>query len=150
MKRIQHTPTAPVSSDRFSGHAWVDTLATGEPPSRLRLAVVWFEPGARTAWHRHAVGQTLHTTDGFGVVRNRDGETILLRAGETVHTPPGEWHWHGAVADHFMSHLAVSETADDPDTADVEWSDHVSATEYREALERLNRALPGAAVDASV
>lgn len=140
MKRLPPTPTVGVAPDRFTGHAWVDNLATGEPPSRLRLAMVRFEPGARTAWHRHALGQTLHVTDGLGIVQNRDGLAILLRPGETIHTPPGEWHWHGALPDRFMSHLAVSETSAGPDTTDVVWADLITDDEYQAAIDQVGQA----------
>lgn len=83
----------------------------------------------------------MHVTAGLCVVQNRDGQPILLRAGETVHTPPGEWHWHGALPDHFMSHLAVSETAGDPATADVDWAEQVTAVEYTATLDHLD--IPG-------
>ena len=84
-------------------------LHTGADPSRLVAALVRFTPGARTNWHSHPLGQTLHCTDGTGLVATRDGNAILMRAGDTVHTPPGEEHWHGATADTMMCHLALVE-----------------------------------------
>ncbi|WP_406437301.1 cupin domain-containing protein [Streptomyces sp. NBC_01613] len=117
-------------AERFTGDVWVDMIAEGEAPSRLRVGVVRFAPCARTAWHRHAVGQTLHVTEGVGLVQARGGEVLVLRPGDTVHTPPGQWHWHGAAPDHFMTHLAMSEASGDPGVADVEWGEHVTDDEY--------------------
>lgn len=135
MRHLPSSPTAAASPDRFTGQVWVDPIADGEAPSRLRLALVHFAPGAHTAWHRHTLGQTLRVTDGAGIVQSRGGQTFLLRPGETVQTPPGEWHWHGALPDRFMSHLAASETAGDPGVADVEWGGHVTSAEYEAALQ---------------
>jgi quercetin dioxygenase-like cupin family protein len=95
---------------------------------------VRFTPGAHTAWHRHAVGQVLHVTEGVGYVQSRGEELIELRPGDTVYTPPGEWHWHGATADGFMCHLALWEApgagADEPETV---WGDKLRADEYPSA-----------------
>ncbi len=73
------------------------------------VSLVRFTPGARTNWHSHAVGQTLHVTDGIGLVQTRDGTVIRMRPGDTVYTPPGQEHWHGATAGNFMCHLAMLE-----------------------------------------
>ncbi|HEY5846437.1 MAG TPA: cupin domain-containing protein [Microlunatus sp.] len=115
----------------FAGDVWYDVIAGGEPPSRLRVNLVRFAPGAHTAWHRHANGQTLHVTDGVGLVGTRDGAVIVMRPGDTVHTPPGEWHWHGAAPGHFMAHLAMWESLGaDQDGPETEWSEHLTDTEY--------------------
>ncbi|WTF00576.1 cupin domain-containing protein [Streptomyces sp. NBC_01613] len=71
----------------------------------------------------------MHVTEGVGLVRARGGELIVMRAGDTVYTPPGEWHWHGAAREHFMAHLAMVATGGDPDNG-TEWGDHVSGEEY--------------------
>jgi quercetin dioxygenase-like cupin family protein len=119
----------------IAGDAWFDIIARGEVPSRIRVATVHFAPGARTAWHSHAVGQTLHITSGIGLMQCRGGKVIEVRAGDTIYTPPGEWHWHGATPDHFMSHLGVSE-APTPDTVpETEWGDHVTDEEYAQLAE---------------
>ena len=93
---------------------------------------VRFAPCARTAWHTHACGQTLHVTDGIGLVQSRGGDVVVMRPGDTVYTPPGEWHWHGAAPTHFMTHLAMWE-APDPASgkAETEWGEHVTDDEYR-------------------
>ena len=104
---------------------------------RLRVNTVRFAPCARTAWHTHACGQTLHVTDGIGLVQSRGGEVVVMRPGDTVYTPPGEWHWHGAAPTHFMTHLAMWE-APDPGSgqAETEWGEHVTDDEYRGAGDR--------------
>jgi quercetin dioxygenase-like cupin family protein len=114
--------------ERFVGDVWVDQLATGEGPSPMRVNVVRFAPGARNAWHAHALGQTLHVTDGVGRVQSRGGAIVEIRPGDTVYTPAGEWHWHGAAPDHFMTHLAMWEApAEGPES---EWAEQVSDAEY--------------------
>jgi quercetin dioxygenase-like cupin family protein len=112
----------------FTGDVYVDVVIKGEPPSRVRVNAVHFTPGARTAWHRHAVGQTLHVTEGIGLVQARGGEIVVMRAGDTVCTPPGEWHWHGAAAGHFMTHLAIWEAPGSGPESD--WADLVTDEEY--------------------
>jgi quercetin dioxygenase-like cupin family protein len=121
-------PTGKAPAERFTGDVWLDVIAEGQPPSRIRVSVVRFSPGARNAWHAHAVGQTLHVTEGIGRVQSRGGEVIEIRAGDTIHTEPGEWHWHGAAPDHFMTHLAMWEAPlEGPES---EWGDLVSDDEY--------------------
>ena len=121
-------PTAKGGADTFVGDVWLDPIVRGEPPSRIRVSVVRFAPGARNAWHAHAVGQTLHVTEGVGRTQARGGKVIEIRAGDTVHTPPGEWHWHGAAPDDFMTHIAMWEA---PDVgAESEWGEPVSDAEY--------------------
>ena len=94
----------------------------------VRVNLVRFAPGARNAWHAHAVGQALHVTEGLGRIQARGGEVLAIRAGDTIHTPPGEWHWHGAAPDHFMTHLTIWEApADGPES---EWGAQVTDAEY--------------------
>ena len=115
----------------FSGDVYFNAYYRGEEPSRTRLNLVRFTPGAHTAWHRHAVGQTLHVTEGVGWVQTRGEEPIELRPGDTVYTPAGEWHWHGAAADQFMCHLALWEApAPDADEPETEWGDKLTEAEY--------------------
>ncbi len=121
-------PTVKAPADTFTGDAWFDVIVRGEEPSRVRVSVVRFAPGARNAWHVHAVGQTLHVTEGVGRIQSRGGAVVEVRAGDTVRTPGGEWHWHGAAPDRFMTHLAIWEApADGPET---EWGDLVTDAEY--------------------
>src|SRR5205085_4489318 len=117
-------------AERFTGDVWFDVIARGEEPSRLRVNAVRFAPGARTAWHAHAMGQTLHVTEGSGLVQSRDGEIVAMRPGDTVYTPPGEWHWHGAAPDHFMVHLAMWEGPGEGSGPETEWGAHVTDEEY--------------------
>jgi quercetin dioxygenase-like cupin family protein len=124
-------PTTKAPAETFTGEAWFDVIARGEAPSRLRVNVVRFAPGARNAWHCHANGQTLHVTEGLGLVRSRGGEVVRIRPGDTVYTPPGEWHWHGAAPDHFMTHLAMWEAlAEGQQGPETEWGAHVTDEEY--------------------
>jgi quercetin dioxygenase-like cupin family protein len=111
------------------GDVYFDVYAKGEGPSRIRVNIVRFAPGARTAWHSHARGQTLHVTEGVGLIQARDGEVMEIRAGDTIYTPPGQWHWHGAAPGYFMAHLAMWEGVDD-DEPESEWGDHVDDREY--------------------
>jgi quercetin dioxygenase-like cupin family protein len=120
-------PSERGSADRFTGDVWLDALVTGDG-TRMRVSVVRFAPGARNAWHAHALGQTLHVLDGIGRTQARGGDVIEIRAGDTIHVTPGEWHWHGAAPDHFMTHLAMWEAP--PDGAESEWGDQVTDAEY--------------------
>jgi quercetin dioxygenase-like cupin family protein len=117
-------------AEMFTGEVWFDVIARGEEPSRIRVNLVRFAPGARTAWHSHANGQTLHVTDGRGLVQSRGGEVVEIRPGDTVHTPSDEWHWHGAAPDHFMSHLAMWEGTGEGGGPETAWGDHVTDAEY--------------------
>jgi len=128
MQILPNPPTVRGTADRFIGDVWLDVVALGEAPSRIRVSVVRFAPGARNAWHAHAVGQTLHVTEGVGRIQSRGGEAVEIRAGDTIHTPPGEWHWHGAAPDHFMTHLAMWEAPDEG--AESEWGELISDDEY--------------------
>jgi quercetin dioxygenase-like cupin family protein len=103
-------------------------IVTGDEPSRIRSSIVHFAPGARNAWHVHAVGQTLYVMDGVGRVQARGGEVLEIRPGDVVDTPPGEWHWHGASPDRFMSHLTIYEAPENG--PESEWGDQVADAEY--------------------
>jgi quercetin dioxygenase-like cupin family protein len=124
------TATSKAAADRFTGDVWVDAITNGAGPGRARLATVRFSNGARTAWHVHAHGQTLHVTSGVGVVQSRSGQTIVMRSGDTVYTPPGVWHWHGAMPVNFMTHLALADSGAEPGAVDVEWGQHVTDDAY--------------------
>jgi quercetin dioxygenase-like cupin family protein len=128
MEILAKQPTTKAPAETFTGDAWFDVIARGAGPSRIRVNVVRFAPGARNAWHSHAVGQTLHVTEGRGLIQARGGEVITVGPGDTIHTPPGEWHWHGATPEHFMTHLAMWEAPDEgPET---QWGDLVTDEEY--------------------
>lgn len=129
MELIPRRATQKAPSERFTGDVWFEELIAAPEPSRLRMSVVHFAPGARTAWHSHSLGQTLYVTYGSGLVQARGGEVRALVAGDVVHTPAGEWHWHGAAPGHYMTHIAVSEedlSSEEPKTS---WGAHVSEDE---------------------
>ncbi|GHJ43824.1 cupin [Catellatospora sp. TT07R-123] len=130
MKIVEQAPSVKGRAEWFTGDVWFDVIARGEPPSRLRVNSVHFAPCARTGWHRHAVGQTLYVTEGTGLVQARGGQVMAIRCGDTIHTPPGEWHWHGAAPDHFMTHLAMWEGPDDGAGPETEWGELVTDEEY--------------------
>lgn len=121
-------PSVKGGPERFIGDVWLDGITDDEGPSRVRSSIVHFAPGARNAWHAHARGQTLHVLEGVGRMQARGGEVIEVRPGDTIVTPPGEWHWHGAAPDHFMSHLTVYEVP--TEGPDSEWGEHVTDAEY--------------------
>jgi quercetin dioxygenase-like cupin family protein len=128
------SPTTKTPAANFTGDVYLTPVYRGTEPSRMTVALVRFTPGAHTNWHSHAVGQTLHVTEGVGLVGIRDGSVLRIRAGDTVICPPGEEHWHGAAADTFMSHLAMLEAV--PGAADpTTWLEPVSSEHYKQATE---------------
>jgi quercetin dioxygenase-like cupin family protein len=137
MDQLTATATGKGPADWFTGDVWFDQIYRGEEPSRARVNAVHFSPGARTHWHHHAVGQTLHVTEGLGLVATRDGRVIVMRPGDTVRTPPGEWHWHGATPDRFMTHLAIWDGTGDPDLEESTWGEPVAAEDYQRACQHL-------------
>jgi quercetin dioxygenase-like cupin family protein len=128
------TPTAKGPASTFTGDVYVNPICRGEEPSRMIVSLVRFTPGARTNWHSHAVGQTLHVTDGIGLVQTRDGTVIRMRPGDTVYTPPGQEHWHGATAGNFMCHLAMLEGI--PGGDGTTWLEPVTDEQYQAADEQ--------------
>jgi quercetin dioxygenase-like cupin family protein len=133
MERTPKAPTTKAPADWFTGDVYYDVIVRGAEPSRIRVNTVRFTPGARTAWHSHTCGQTLHVTDGVGLVVTAS-QVIVMRQGDTVWTPPGEWHWHGAAPEEFMAHLAMWEAPDpDEDAPETTWGEHVTDNEYAAA-----------------
>jgi quercetin dioxygenase-like cupin family protein len=124
-------PTGTGPADWFTGDVYLDPIVSGEGPSRVRVTVVRFTPSARTAWHSHAIGQTLYVSEGRGLHQHRGGEVEEIRAGDIVHTPADQWHWHGAAPDHFMAHLSITEAPGD-ERSEMEWGAHVTDEEYRQ------------------
>lgn len=120
-------PSSRGSSDWFTGTVWLDPIVEAPPPARIRAARVAFDPGARTAWHTHPLGQTLHVVHGVGRVQTEGGPVQEIRTGDSVYIPPHEKHWHGASPTHGMAHIAIQEF--DGDTA-VTWMEHVSDADY--------------------
>ena len=128
MEVLPPRPSTKGPAERFTGDAWFDQIA-GATGSRIRASLVHFAPGARNAWHAHVLGQILHVTDGLGRTQARGGRLIEIKPGDTISSAPGEWHWHGAAPDRFMTHLTIYETPDaGPET---EWGEQVSDAEYQ-------------------
>jgi quercetin dioxygenase-like cupin family protein len=131
-------PTSKGPAERFTGDVWVDVVAQPRPqPHPMTAGIVRFAPGARTAWHVHALGQTLRVTAGIALIQARGGRAVAAHPGETVYTPRGEWHWHGAAESTLMTHLALSESVPDEEGPTVTWGDHVTDTEYWAAHDTL-------------
>ena len=126
-------PTRKGPADYFTGTVWLDPIIEAPEPARVRALRVSFEPGARTAWHTHPLGQTLHVLSGIGRVQAAGGPVREIRPGDTVWIPPGEKHWHGAGPEHAMVHLAFQEALDGKSVA---WMEHVTDAEYGVAPER--------------
>jgi quercetin dioxygenase-like cupin family protein len=124
-------PTAKAPAERFTGDVYVNPVHAPREPSRLIASLVRFTPGARTNWHSHHLGQALHCTDGEGFVVTRDGTVLRLRAGDTVWTPPGEEHWHGATEGNLMCHYALLEGTGDGDG--TTWLEPVTDEQYQQA-----------------
>lgn len=123
-------PTVKNPPEYFTGDVWLDMIAAPrDAGQQMSVAKVRFAPGARTAWHSHVLGQSLHIIEGIALLQARGGEIIEVYPGQTVYTPPGEEHWHGAAPGHFMEHLAMFEAGDDPATATT-WLEHVPDEEY--------------------
>lgn len=128
---LRHGPVTPDSVRVPPRHTTGTVRLLGqfrrESPSRLAGAVVVFEPGSRTGWHSHPMGQTLIVTHGTGFVQHWGGRRETIRAGDVVWTPPGVKHWHGASPTESMTHVAIVET---PDGNTVEWMELVSDEQY--------------------
>jgi quercetin dioxygenase-like cupin family protein len=125
-------PTAKGPAAWFTGDVYIDAIhARKAEPSRLACGWVHFTPGGRTAWHSHAVGQTLLITEGIALLGTRDGHLIVARPGQVVYSQPGEEHWHGAAPQNFMAHIALYEGTADGDGAT--WLEHVTEELYAAA-----------------
>ena len=119
------------SAEWFTGDVYIDAVASPLAPSRVMANLVHFMPGARTAWHRHPLGQSLFVTEGIGLVQRRGGPVQIIRPGDRVRIEPDEEHWHGATPTRLMVHLALNEADDDHVAA--HWGDHVTGAEYNVA-----------------
>lgn len=125
--RAGSKPSGKGSSDWFTGTVRVDPLFNSFDPERTQGGLVTFEPGARTAWHTHPLGQTIIITSGSGRVQRWGGAIEAVHPGDVVWFPPGEKHWHGASATTAMSHIAVHEVQDGKV---VDWLEKVSDAQY--------------------
>ena len=120
-------PTRKASSEYFTGTVWQDPIIEAAEPARVRALKVAFEPGARTAWHTHPLGQTLYILSGTGLIGLRNKTPQLIKSGDTVWIPPGEEHWHGASATNSMTHIAIQEALNG---SVAEWLEKVSDDQY--------------------
>lgn len=120
-------PTRKGPETWFTGSVWQDPIIEAEAPARLRANVVRFDPGARTAWHTHPLGQTLYVVAGCGRAQTAGGPMREIRAGDVIWFAPGERHWHGAGPSTAMTHIAMQEAEGG---AAVHWLEHVTEAEY--------------------
>lgn len=128
IKRVGTQASIKGPSDWFSGTVRIDSMFQREAPARIGGAIVTFEPGARTAWHTHPLGQTLIVTAGCGWVQRESGSVEEIHPGDVVWFAPGEKHWHGATATTSMSHIAIAEALDGKS---VDWMERVTDEQYR-------------------
>jgi quercetin dioxygenase-like cupin family protein len=129
--RAASRPTAKAGGDNFVGTVLQDQVFVPEQPSRLRATRVTFAPGARTNWHKHAVGQILYVLSGVGRYQLEGQPVQAILPGDTVVIPPNARHWHGAAPDAMMAHLAMSETNDKGEA--TSWLEPVSDADYSKA-----------------
>jgi quercetin dioxygenase-like cupin family protein len=128
IKRIGSRPSGKGPAEWFTGTVRIDPLFISPEPARAAGNLVTFEPGARTAWHTHPLGQTLIVTAGCGWVQRDGGPVEEIRPGDVVWFEPGERHWHGAAATTAMSHIAIQEALNG---SPVTWMEKVSDEQYR-------------------
>jgi quercetin dioxygenase-like cupin family protein len=127
IKRNGSQPSAKGPADWFTGVVRIDAPFKGNDPARVTGAFVTFEPGARTAWHTHPLGQTLIVTAGNGWAQRWGGPVEEIRPGDVIWFPPGEKHWHGATPTTAVTHIAIQEQLDGKA---VDWMEHVSDEQY--------------------
>ena len=121
-------PSKKAPADNFTGAVWQDPIIMDAvSPARVRAISVHFEPGARTNWHTHVLGQTLYVVSGCGRFQSAGGKPIEIRPGDTLWIPPGEKHWHGAAPTTSMTHIAIQETLDG---ISADWIEPVSDADY--------------------
>lgn len=114
-------------ADWFTGTVWQEPIIEADAPARLRATLVRFDPGARTNWHTHPLGQTLYVIAGCGLAQTMGGPVNEIRAGDVVWIPPGEKHWHGAGPATAMTHVAMQEALDG---RAVDWLEPVGEGDY--------------------
>ena len=127
IKRNGSQPSMQGPAEWFTGSVRIDPLFTAPAPARTACASVTFEPGARTAWHSHPLGQILVVTAGCGWTQCEDGPIEEIRAGDVIFCPPGHRHWHGATPSTPMTHIAIQEALDGKVD---DWMEHVSDAQY--------------------
>lgn len=129
IKRNGSQPSGKGPAEWFTGNVRIDPLHQADAPARVSVASVTFEPGARTAWHSHPLGQTLVVTAGNGRVQNWGGSIQEIRSGDVAWCPPGEKHWHGAAPTTSMTHISIVEQMDGKA---ADWMENVSDEQYKE------------------
>ena len=127
LKRAGSQPSQPGPAAYFTGTARIDPLTSPPEPARAATAYVTFEPGARSNWHTHPLGQTLIVTAGCGWTQCEGEPVAVIRAGDVIWCPPGHKHWHGATSTTAMTHLAVTEALDGKN---VDWLEPVTDEQY--------------------
>jgi quercetin dioxygenase-like cupin family protein len=127
LKRAGSQPSQQGPAEWFTGAVRIDPIHTAEAPSRVGCAVVTFEPGARTAWHTHPLGQILFVTSGYGWTQCEGEPVVEIRAGDVIVCPPEHRHWHGASPTTAMTHIAIQESLDG---SPVTWMEHVTDAQY--------------------
>jgi quercetin dioxygenase-like cupin family protein len=135
IRKCGSQPSAKGPAEYFTGTVRIDAPFAGEEPARIGGATVTFEPGARTAWHTHPLGQTLIVTAGLGHVQREGGPVETIRPGDIVWIPPGEKHWHGATATTAMTHIAIAESLNG---SPVAWMEQVTEEQYQAGAAALN------------
>ena len=133
IKRSGSQPSGKGPDEWFTGTVRIDPLNSPPDPARVVMALVTFEPGARTTWHTHPLGQTLIVTAGCGWAQREGGQIEEIRPGDVVWISPGEKHWHGATASTAMSHIAIQEKLNG---SPVEWLEKVTDQQYGGSSER--------------
>ena len=128
ISRSGSQPSGQGRAEWFTGVVRIDPLFAPPDPARVAGAHVTFEPGARTAWHTHPLGQTLIVTSGFGWAQRVGASVEEIRPGDVIWFPPGEKHWHGATPTTAMTHIAIQERLNG---SAVEWMEHVTDAQYR-------------------
>ncbi|MGF7078707.1 (R)-mandelonitrile lyase [Mucilaginibacter sp. UYCu711] len=130
IRRSGTQPSGKGPAEYFTGQVRIDPLNSPPEPARAVMALVTFEPGARTAWHTHPLGQTLIVTAGCGWVQREGDAKQEIRQGDVVYFEPGEKHWHGATANTAMSHIAIQEKLNG---SPVDWMEQVTDEQYNAA-----------------
>jgi quercetin dioxygenase-like cupin family protein len=127
LKRAGSQPSSKGPAEHFTGSVKIDPLNSAPEPARVSCAYVTFEPGARSAWHTHPLGQTLVVTAGCGLTQCEGEEIVEIRAGDVIWCPPGHKHWHGATPTTAMTHMAIQESLNGKN---VEWMEKVTDEDY--------------------
>jgi len=130
IQRVGSQPSSKGPVEYFTGTVRIDPIIRADAPARLFAASVTFEPGARTAWHAHPLGQTLIVTAGCGLAQRWGGPIEQIRPGDVVRFPPGEKHWHGAAPTTAMAHIALVEMLNGQTT---DWMEKVSDEQYQQS-----------------